>query len=257
MATITARYDSICPACGSEITTGDRVEWSKGAKARHTACPAGASPRIATKPRTRRAPSAPPVGPELRNDNSSYTVGDVLVAQLSANEVAECEARQAISATGVPGDKPIRRAGNRRVAVAVIHASRISQEWADDNGYCGRYGAILRLATADEAAPLLAERQEKAKARAEAEALEAVWQAQIVGLTAARCYVDNVDPETSKGAEVIHEERRGAHGSISARWSRLTDGSVMHESFSYDDHRCGKYGTGITTPSGFIQSGFN
>lgn len=41
--TITARFDSKCPACSRWIHAGDSVEWTKGSKARHTDCEA-ASP---------------------------------------------------------------------------------------------------------------------------------------------------------------------------------------------------------------------
>lgn len=40
-----------------------------------------------------------------------------LVSQLTASEVAECEARQSLTASDIPGDKPIKRAGDRRVGL--------------------------------------------------------------------------------------------------------------------------------------------
>lgn len=159
--TITAKYSSICPACGHGIIPGTQVEWSKGTKARHTSCPVGsvAIPKAQRSIRSRKG--TPPAGPELRNDRDPYRVGDVLVVQLTAAEVTECEARQGLLATDIPSDKPVKRAGDRRVAVVVIHADRISQEWADDNGFCGRFGATVRLATAQEASPLVVRRMAK------------------------------------------------------------------------------------------------
>lgn len=41
--TITAKYASICPCCAKSISPGDKVEWSKGAKARHVVCTSTAS----------------------------------------------------------------------------------------------------------------------------------------------------------------------------------------------------------------------
>ena len=50
--TITARYPATCPSCSQPIAIGASVEWSKGAKARHTSCstsaPAAATPRTSS-----------------------------------------------------------------------------------------------------------------------------------------------------------------------------------------------------------------
>lgn len=35
---ITAKFVSVCPCCSSRISVGEKVEWSKGAKARHEQC---------------------------------------------------------------------------------------------------------------------------------------------------------------------------------------------------------------------------
>ena len=35
---ITAKFPSTCPTCAAHIAPGARVEWSYGAKARHTTC---------------------------------------------------------------------------------------------------------------------------------------------------------------------------------------------------------------------------
>jgi hypothetical protein len=36
--TITAKFASFCPTCGKTIKRGEKVEWTKGEKARHTTC---------------------------------------------------------------------------------------------------------------------------------------------------------------------------------------------------------------------------
>ena len=46
--TITAKFSTICPCCNGRISAGDKVEWTKGTKARHVAC-AGA-PGAASAP---------------------------------------------------------------------------------------------------------------------------------------------------------------------------------------------------------------
>jgi len=35
---ITAKFPGFCPCCNGRIEVGSKVEWSKGAKARHAAC---------------------------------------------------------------------------------------------------------------------------------------------------------------------------------------------------------------------------
>lgn len=56
---ITAKFASVCPVCSARISVGAKVEWSKGEKARHTACAAGpAASVVASRPaqRTYRQP---------------------------------------------------------------------------------------------------------------------------------------------------------------------------------------------------------
>lgn len=36
--TITAKFSGFCPCCNGRINAGDKVEWTKGAKAKHVAC---------------------------------------------------------------------------------------------------------------------------------------------------------------------------------------------------------------------------
>jgi hypothetical protein len=43
---ITAKFAGFCPCCNKSIAVGSKVEWSKGAKARHAAC-TGTTPRTA------------------------------------------------------------------------------------------------------------------------------------------------------------------------------------------------------------------
>jgi hypothetical protein len=37
---IVAKFASVCPCCGMRLSVGDKVEWSKGEKARHVSCSA-------------------------------------------------------------------------------------------------------------------------------------------------------------------------------------------------------------------------
>jgi hypothetical protein len=250
--TIKARFSGTCTVCGGDFPVGAEIEWRKGAGSRHAACAAGApAPQPAPAkpsrtPRQRRERAEPPAGPWISNNEHPYALSDVCGAILTGAEVAECEAQQAITATSLPG-APSKRAGDRRVAVVVIFAARMSRSEAEDNGYSDRYSAVVRLATAEEAAPLLAERQAAADKRAW-DAFRGAWdriaEAAREDHLAPLVYVETVSRDESRGAVVLHEERRGVHGSISARWSRLVDGSIMHETFAYDDWRCGRYVTG-------------
>ena len=45
---IQAKFASVC-GCGRQIRVGEKVEWSRGAKARHVAC-AGSAPAAASAP---------------------------------------------------------------------------------------------------------------------------------------------------------------------------------------------------------------
>lgn len=49
--TITAKYAATCPCCNRPINVGDRIEWSKGTKARHAACAAVGAPVSSARPR--------------------------------------------------------------------------------------------------------------------------------------------------------------------------------------------------------------
>lgn len=247
MTTIKANFASRCPTCHSTIEAGASIAKGTGGKYVHAACAAGTS-APAAKPARARKPSAPrasrstpPEGPTMRNDRDAYARGETLVVQLTAREVAECETRQSLTATEIPGE-PCKRTGDRRVAVVVIHTDRMSQDDADDNGYCGRFGCVVRLATATEAAPLVAERAAKSAAKADAASKAQAWAAQLAALTAGRIYVEGADLDRA-GAEVLHEERKGLHGTVSARWSRLADGSIAQETYAYDDERWGRWVT--------------
>lgn len=48
---ITAKFASTCPCCNNRIEIGSKVEWEKGAKAKHVSCPTVSPARVqATAP---------------------------------------------------------------------------------------------------------------------------------------------------------------------------------------------------------------
>ena len=36
---ITAKFNSMCPTCGNQISAGEKCEWERGQKAKHIKCP--------------------------------------------------------------------------------------------------------------------------------------------------------------------------------------------------------------------------
>lgn len=70
--TITAKYPGTCPCCARAIAAGDRVEWSKGQKARHVSCSA-ATPAQPGRARRGRLPMGSGRGQAVRMPGySSY-----------------------------------------------------------------------------------------------------------------------------------------------------------------------------------------
>ena len=51
---ITAKFQSVCPVCSNVLKVGQKVEWTSGAKARHTYC-AGATSTVTAAPTARRS----------------------------------------------------------------------------------------------------------------------------------------------------------------------------------------------------------
>lgn len=72
--TITAKFESTCPNCRSRIAAGERVEWNKGEKARHTVC----TPVAATVLQPERSRVA-------IEDAGVYLLPDGAIAKVQAN----------------------------------------------------------------------------------------------------------------------------------------------------------------------------
>lgn len=64
---VTAKFASVCPCCNARIDVGSKVEWSKGAKARHVTCTC-----TCTGAATTAAP-APAPAPSTSSPRRSYT----------------------------------------------------------------------------------------------------------------------------------------------------------------------------------------
>lgn len=149
--TITARYASTCPTCRGPVTPGQRVEWTRGSKAVHTSCSAGTP-----APAPRSAPSRSRSG-QPRSAGSTVQ-GEGIV-------VGSTDRYGARDASGIVGT--VFRAGRGWDAltgeIVIVVGATVwfqSEEANEDMGDMqgGGWGATryVRLATADEAAPVLA-----------------------------------------------------------------------------------------------------
>lgn len=76
--TITAKFASICPGCSKPIRPGDKVEWERGAKAKHSSCAGGGEP-----PTAGSSPAAP--GPRSlsvsQDGRRCYITGDTMAVR--------------------------------------------------------------------------------------------------------------------------------------------------------------------------------
>ena len=74
---ITAKFASTCPCCSRPIAVGEKVEWSKGAKAAHPSCAARGVPATASRSAYRRGvASARAYGWDgVQGSSSYYTSG--------------------------------------------------------------------------------------------------------------------------------------------------------------------------------------
>lgn len=163
---ITARYSSSCPACGHTIAAGTKVEWSRGAKARHVQCPA----RIATPAPRPQAPQTPSVeaAPYVRREKWAPckraalpdTVGKVRVAGATKRDWAGLR-------EGAVGE-PVREGDALVVAAqtAYYESAEDNEDMGDMSGPGWHVTLYLRRATEAEGAPALARAAEANAQRA-------------------------------------------------------------------------------------------
>ena len=169
---ITAKFASVCPCCSQRIHVGSKIEWSKGAPARHTACATmGGTVAPAAKSAPKAAPRAPKTpgvadapyermfkGAPCKRAFLPDATSEVLVAN---------GARWAHLRSGAQGTAA---ADGEAFFVVGQTAYYQSAEDADDMGNCDGAGWVvtlyLRRATAEEAAPALARVAERKAAKA-------------------------------------------------------------------------------------------
>lgn len=119
---IVAKFASVCPCCSSRIDVGSKVDWSKGEKARHVACPAS-SARAAGPAKARR--QAAPRLPAITGVESTY------VADFEGDKHDRSPQRELGSASWL-------RHGKALIAVVLTGwepARWVSAELAEDMGH--------------------------------------------------------------------------------------------------------------------------
>jgi hypothetical protein len=122
----------------------------------------GRRPYYSSRPHQPR--TAPPAGPQLARKQGAdpFEVGELVGVILKSSEVAECEERQGITAVDLPGE-PVTD-GRRRVACVVLWAESMSADDVEDfDAWSSQHSAVVRLATADEAAPEVERRERVAR----------------------------------------------------------------------------------------------
>jgi hypothetical protein len=139
--TITAKYPSTCAACGGKIVPGDKIEWEKGQKARHTKCSTGS---------TAQASDATPA-PYKIHGGSGYGCHGWESGQIVRSE-------KHLREKGYPEFLFVVRASRR-----YFREEGMSFGVGDESGYT--YGAECREASAEESAPLRAEIEARRTAR--------------------------------------------------------------------------------------------
>lgn len=82
---IIAKFTSVCPCCSNRIAVGEKIDWSKGEKARHVAC--AGKPSTATQPTARRSYTPARAG---KWNGCSCGAREYADGSLSANACSSC-----------------------------------------------------------------------------------------------------------------------------------------------------------------------
>lgn len=149
---ISARFSSTCPVCGSYIDVGDKIEWSRGARACHEAC-ANGPVRAASRAPAPKASSTEPAPWRLSGGSGNGCTGWV------NGQTLRCSDR--LRAQGYPMYITVARASR-----CYIREDGMSFGVGDESGYS--YSAECREATESEIAPVR-EREEKAEVKRSAQ----------------------------------------------------------------------------------------
>lgn len=165
MTQMIAKFPGRCRACGGHLSAGDRIDWTKGAGARHVQCPEAQERADSTKARTPAAVDAPFVRHEKWEPCRRAHFDARLRDQIGRRVVLATTDRMVLAADGtaMPGDG---------AAYLVVGGSGRywSADDADDMGDCDgaswQVTLRLRLATEDEAREARADHAQRQAAAA-------------------------------------------------------------------------------------------
>jgi hypothetical protein len=190
--TITAKFRSLCPACGHSISPGEKVEWEKGRKAAHTKCPGGGkftplnNPGVAARAEA-HAQSQPTETPAECAARFGRTLREGKIVSLE-RELGHGKRASVLPLMPQAGEILSRKDGVYMV-VGAPTLTLITQDYIDDNDafrYEGRTGWYANF----EAAPVAPTAEEAAAEQAKIDkrnsiaAAEAAWKA-LIGKIAA------------------------------------------------------------------------
>lgn len=170
---INAKFTSRCAACGSSINPGDLISYDPAVKysSRHVTCPA-------TVVKSKVPLSSPGRGALQGRGRGDFFLGE-------KTEIVRCYAEDAKPSESDLGKTILATKGaeaGKHLTVVGVGAHWVSQNEADDFDMIGTDGSFsrhwsvtkyYRIATDEEAAPVIARAQEHNRKVAEAEALKA------------------------------------------------------------------------------------
>lgn len=261
MAQMNARFPGRCTACGQWINVGDKIEWSKGAGAKHVRCaPKGAQPKetmptaartaptasyaATAKPakavasETRKAPAgdlgveaAPFVRHEKWEPSKRAAFESRLASEIGRRVVLADKARMVL---GRSGETVLADGGAYLVVGGTgrYESAEQNEDMGDMTGPGWQVTLYLRRATDEEAAPARAEH-----ARADAQRARAASIRELERLCEAGMRASDGEAAMPEGRNV--EISRGVHGSGRKVAVLSPDGEAVAVWCSgyYDDYR--------------------
>lgn len=233
MTMMSARFPGRCTACGGHIQPGDRIDWTKGAGARHVKCSAAKAPSA-----PRKAPAGDPgaeAAPFLRHEKwepcPRAGFEHLLAGAIGSRIVLATGPRSVLTREG--GSAPADGAAYLVVGGSGRYESaEQNEDMGDMTGAGWQVTLYLRRATDEEAAPARAEH-----ARADAQRARAASIRELERLCEAGMRASDGEAAMPEGRNV--EISKGVHGSGRKVAVLSPDGEAVAVWCSgyYDDYR--------------------
>ena len=222
-----AKFPGVCTACGGKFSAGTRIEWSKGAGARHVGCSAAKTASAASSaqtggPRRREARVPKPTEAErivYRKSNDKYDAGETTGTVLRLRNVAG--------------------GGGEDGHIWTVLASGKSPPNEDNGDFDWQVWHHVRPATREEAAS-----KESAMVRAAMDRLAVAFGSLGPAIESRRAEdllsglaTEEIGGQTERSIAIASWRDRGETVRVSA--VRLADGRVGYarSTYSYDDAR--------------------